>query len=110
MVDEEVGVSLLQDMVSMLIKADNEGHPYLSVMVSFARHFAEDMMGILPRKQRTVLSKYNVQLPQSEVCTIMNFVKVKKVKRSMKVVTWLDWEIRKYFKCFLSSFDVFLPS
>ena len=66
-VNQDVGTSLLLEMLSTVIKADEESHPYLSVMVSFARHFAEDMAGIVPRKQRTLLLKFNIELPQSEV-------------------------------------------
>ena len=60
-------MSLLLDMFSALVVADEEGHPYLSVVVSFARHFAEDLAGILPRKQRLLVDKFNVKLPEPKV-------------------------------------------
>lgn len=66
-VEQDVGVSLLLDMFSSLLSADEEGHPYLSVVLSFARHFAEDVAGIWPRKQRVLLDKCSIQLPESKV-------------------------------------------
>ena len=66
-VEQDVGVSLLLDMFSSLLSADEEGHPYLSVVLSFARHFAEDVAGIWPRKQRVLLDKFSIQLPTSKV-------------------------------------------
>lgn len=54
-------------MFSALVEADKDGHPYLSVVVSFARHFAEDLAGIWPRKQRLLLDKFNMELPKSKV-------------------------------------------
>ena len=61
-VEQDVGVSLLLDMLSAVVAADEEagGHPYLAVVVSFARHFAEDMAGIVSRKHRTLLSKFGL--------------------------------------------------
>ncbi len=60
-VDENLGIPLLQDMLDTLIKASASEHPYLAVMVSFARHFAEDVAGITPRKQRVVFSKFKMK-------------------------------------------------
>ena len=67
--EEDVGLSLLRDMLSMVIEADRraEGRPYLSVVLSFARNCAEDIAGILPRKQRLILSKYSIEPPSAQV-------------------------------------------
>ena len=67
MVDEDLGLSLLQDMLSALITSNEEGHPYLAVMVSFARHFSEDLAGVIPRKQKMLFSKYNYESPLAAV-------------------------------------------
>ena len=68
-VEQDVGVSLLSDMLSAVVSADEEagGHPYLAVVVSFARHFAEDVAGIIPRKNKTLFTKYDITPPQSQV-------------------------------------------
>ena len=68
-IDEDLGLCLLQEILSILISSNEEGHPYLAVMVSFARHFAEDLAGITPRKQRMLFSKYNKTPVQSAVST-----------------------------------------
>ena len=69
MVEEDLGLSVLRDMLSMVIEADRrtEGRPYLSVVLSFARNCAEDIAGILPRKQRLILRKYSIEPPNTQV-------------------------------------------
>ena len=69
-VNEDMGLSLLTDMLTSLIKADSNGHPYLAVVVSFARHCVEDLAGIVPRKQRLLLTKYGIEPLRSEVCLV----------------------------------------
>jgi len=66
-VNEDLGISLLGDMLSNVIRADSNGHPYLSVIASFARHCVEDLAGIIPRKQRLLLTKYGIEPPTSQV-------------------------------------------
>lgn len=64
----DIGTSLLMDMLTAVTKADKaERYPYLPVVVSFARHCAEDVAGIVPRKQRLLLDKYGIQPPRSQV-------------------------------------------
>ena len=55
-------------MLVEIIKVDMKCHAYLPVVVGFARHCAEDLAGILPRKQRTLLTKYDIRPPQFQVC------------------------------------------
>lgn len=71
LVEQDIALSLLSDMVSRVIKADRqtEGRPYLLVILNFARHHAEDIAGILPRRQQLLLSKYSIELPSAEVYT-----------------------------------------
>ena len=66
-VDEEVGCTLLMDMLTTVTKADKDGHPYLSVVLNFARHCSEDLAGILPRRHRQLMRKFKVELPESQV-------------------------------------------
>ncbi len=66
-VDQDLGLSLFHEMLTTVIKADRDGHPYLSVVVSCARHFAEDVADVWPRKQRMVLSKFDIEPPHSKV-------------------------------------------
>jgi hypothetical protein len=68
-VDEEVGTSLLTDMLTAVTqKADKEGHPYLSVVVAFARSCSEDLTGIIPRsKQYAMMRKFQMDPPKSQV-------------------------------------------
>ena len=67
-IDTGIGTSLLMDMLSAVTKVDQAGgHPYLPVIVGFARHCAEDVAGIVPRKQRLLLDKYGIKPPVSEV-------------------------------------------
>ena len=66
-VNEDVGLSLLSDMLSGIIAADKETHAYLGVVLTFARQHAEDVAGIPPRKQRLLLSKHGIQLEQAGV-------------------------------------------
>ena len=68
-VEQDVGVSLLLDILGTVMSADKEagGHPYLAVVLSFAKHFAEDVAGIVPRKHRMLLSKHDLSMPQSQV-------------------------------------------
>ena len=56
------------DMLTAVTKVDHAGgHPYLPVIVGFARHCAEDVAGIVPRKQRLLFNKYRIEPPVSEV-------------------------------------------
>ena len=67
-IDTGIGTSLLMDMLTAVTKVDQAGgHPYLPVIVGFARHCAEDVAGIVPRKQRLLLDKYGIEPPVSEV-------------------------------------------
>ena len=66
-IDEEIGCSLLMDMVAMVTKADKEGHPYLSVVLNFCRHCSEDIAGIVPRRQRQLMAKFDIHPPKSQV-------------------------------------------
>ncbi len=67
-INEDLGLSLLTDMLIAIMKADSKGHSFLAVVVSFARHCAEDLAGIVPRKQRLLLTKYGIEPPISRVC------------------------------------------
>ncbi len=66
-VDEGLGLSLLSDMLTAIMKADSKSHSYLAVIVSFIRHCGEDLVGMAPRKQRLLLTKYGIEPPKSEV-------------------------------------------
>ena len=67
--NEGVGLSLLSDMLHHVVQTDRvtSGRPYLTVVLSFARHHAEDFAGILPRRQQLLLRKYSIELPNSQV-------------------------------------------
>ena len=68
-----MGTSLLTDMLTAVTKkADKEGHPYLSVVVSFARHCSEDLAGIVPRRHgHALMRKFQMEPPKSEVIRIL---------------------------------------
>ena len=67
MVNEDVGFSLLMDMFNDVVHADKESHAYLPVVLSFARHCAEDVAGIVPRSNRLMALQYGCVVPKSEV-------------------------------------------
>ncbi|CAI8037046.1 Regulator of nonsense transcripts 2 [Geodia barretti] len=69
LVDEDVGLSLLRDMLHHVAETDRltHGRPYLTVVLSFARHHAEDFAAILPRRQQLLLRKYSIKLPNSQL-------------------------------------------
>ena len=69
-VEEDVGLSLLQDMLSSLVRSNEVEHPYLAVMVSFARHFAEDIAGITPRKHRMMFTKFKMKPRLAQVSRV----------------------------------------
>ena len=66
-IEEDLGTSLLMEMLSTVTKADKDGHPYLSVVLHFARHCSEDIAGIVPRQQRSLMSKFELVPPRSQV-------------------------------------------
>ena len=66
-IEQDIGIALLHDMLNDVIKADKSCHAYTSVVYSFARQFAEDIAGILPRKRRLLMSKYGVEVAKSDV-------------------------------------------
>ena len=78
-IDEEVGTSLLTDMLTAVTqKADKEGHPYLSVVVAFARSCSEDLTGIVPRsKQYAMMRKFQMDPPKSQVSNEKNLLKTR---------------------------------
>ena len=57
-------------MLTDIIKCDRNDHHYIAVVVGFARHCAEDIAGVLPRKQKLLWNKYGFELPQISVCHI----------------------------------------
>ena len=69
LVDEDVGLSLLRDMLHHVVETDRliHGRPYLTVVLSFVRHHAEDFAAILPRRQQLLLRKHSIKLPNSQV-------------------------------------------
>ena len=69
-VEEDIGTTLLLEMLSAITRSDPKAHGYLSVVLSFARHCAEDVAGISPRKHRLLATKYGIAPPKSEVLTI----------------------------------------
>ena len=71
-VDEDIGIQLLLDVITEVTRADLASHPYLTVVLNFARHCGEDVAGILPRKQRMLLTQYGIQPPTSEVCVCLS--------------------------------------
>ena len=54
-------------MLTAITHADQQEHPYLTVVLNFVRHCAEDIAGIFPRKQRLLLDKYGIQPQKSKV-------------------------------------------
>ncbi|XP_065910313.1 regulator of nonsense transcripts 2-like isoform X2 [Dysidea avara] len=66
-VKQDVALSLLTKMLQDVIQADEASHTHLPVILSFARHCAEDVAGILPRKQRMLLQKYDIQPPKLKI-------------------------------------------
>ena len=67
MVNEDVGFSLLMDMFNDVVNADKESHTFLPVVLSFARHCAEDVAGIVPRNNKLMAQQYGIAVPKSEV-------------------------------------------
>ena len=67
--EQDVSLNLLTEMLARVMKADSHIHerPFLTVVLSFARHHAEDFAGIVPRRQQLLLSKYSIKLPNAEV-------------------------------------------
>lgn len=61
-------MQLLLDALTEVVRVDKEGQPFLlSVVLNFSRHCAEDLAGIVPRKQRLLLTKYEIPPPESKV-------------------------------------------
>ena len=67
MVNEDVGFSLLMDMFNDVVHAVKESHTYLPVVLSFARHCAEDVAGIVPRSSKLMVQQYGIAVPKSQV-------------------------------------------
>ncbi len=66
--DQDIGTQILQDALGEVVRVDREGQPaLLSVVLNFSRHCAEDVAGIMPRKQRLLLTKYGIQPPETKV-------------------------------------------
>ncbi|CAB3980994.1 regulator of nonsense transcripts 2 isoform X1, partial [Paramuricea clavata] len=63
----EEAIKLLSSTLNNITSCDMENHLYLSVILSFCRHCAEDVLGITSRKQRLLLQKYDVKIPRFEV-------------------------------------------
>lgn len=68
-VNQDLGVSFLSDMLTRAITSDQKSKSYsfVSVVTSFARQFADDFAGILPRKHKAVYTKYNLKPPRTLV-------------------------------------------
>lgn len=69
-VNQDVGLTLLQDMLTAVVTADRHTHSYLSVVLSFSRQFSEDYANILPRRHQLLLSKHGIKLPRTNVLTV----------------------------------------
>ncbi len=66
--DQGIGIEVLLDALGEVVRVDKEGQPFLlAVVLNFSRHLAEDFAGIMPRRQRLLLTKYGIQPPEAEV-------------------------------------------
>lgn len=66
-VNESIGCTLLSVMFESVVNADKEGHIFLPVVLSFARHCAEDLAGIVPRNHKLMAKQYGIALPKSNL-------------------------------------------
>ena len=71
-VDQELGVSFMSDILLKAITSDQKSKTYsfVSVVTSFARQFADDFAGILPRKYKVLYTKYQLVPPQTKASFI----------------------------------------
>ena len=80
-IDQGIGVSLMTDILTKAITSDQKSKTYsfVSVVTSFARQFAEDFAGIIPRKHKTLYTQYQLTPPQSKVNneSLFEFINVK---------------------------------
>ena len=68
---EDVGLTLLREMLDQVMTADKHSAGiYLTVVLSFVRHHAEDFAAVLPRRQQLLLRKYSIELPHNQVCCV----------------------------------------
>jgi regulator of nonsense transcripts 2 len=66
--NQKAGFELLTAMLTAVIKADQESqYNYITVLLSFCRHCAEDFMNILPRKQRELFDTFDLKPERPEL-------------------------------------------
>nr|XP_039249832.1 regulator of nonsense transcripts 2-like isoform X1 [Styela clava] len=61
------GLTLVYNQLSMMINVDKDKHDLLSVVISLCKHCGEDLAGLISRKNRTLASKFDIELPRSNV-------------------------------------------
>jgi regulator of nonsense transcripts 2 len=69
-IDEGVGTAILHDMLSNIVALDSrdtKDYFYVGVVVGFARHYAEDVAGIFPRKHHILWGKYELKPPRVQL-------------------------------------------
>ncbi|XP_065186953.1 regulator of nonsense transcripts 2-like [Sycon ciliatum] len=63
---ENGGISNLLHVFTIVVHADKDSHAYLLAVLSFCRHCGEDLAGLVSRKQRSLLSKFNLEQEKTE--------------------------------------------
>ena len=68
-IDHGIGINLMNDILTKAITSDQKSKTYsfITVVTSFARQFAEDFAGIVPRKNKLLFSQYQLTPPQIKV-------------------------------------------
>ncbi|XP_033096855.1 regulator of nonsense transcripts 2-like isoform X2 [Anneissia japonica] len=64
---DKEGLPVLNILLSSILKSDRENHANISIIISFVKHCGEDFAGLVPRKNRTLVEKFGLKLPTSEV-------------------------------------------
>ena len=61
------GLTLTHNLLVTMTQYDRERHELLTIITSVCKHNGEDLAGLVPRKYKSIHSKFNIEIPKSTV-------------------------------------------
>ncbi|XP_076800221.1 regulator of nonsense transcripts 2-like [Clavelina lepadiformis] len=64
---DKEGLTLIHNQLCAISSTDRDKHDLLPVIISLCKYNGEDLAGLLSRKSRTLIEKYDLDLPRSQI-------------------------------------------
>ena len=64
---DKEGLSLMHSLLKGMISHDKEKHELMNIIISFCKHSGEDLAGLVPRKNKDLEVKFEIEFPKSTI-------------------------------------------